>query len=253
MKDATDEANAAVTNNASAQDVADAQAKVAAAQATLDSAKAAADIDAARAAGAKKRAEDKKKEAEAKKKAVGMTTTPSPQSVGPDAPLNTCKDMQSSWDRFKAECDRTQSWDRPGTDCNGLLRRANGCVDVREIYPKPDDTSLSCLMLSVDEETLLQEACKERQKVASAIEPGTFNCGRINRDFVRNDPGGSCGRPDVIVTEDQCLNLPDVAQPGPITGGNPPRPVANAWQWGKILIVDGLGLNGLGFGLPGNR
>ena len=182
-----------------------------------------------------------------------MTSTPIPQGGSPEAPLATCASMKSSWERFKAECDRTQSWDRPGTDCYAFSARASGCLgDIRLITPMPDQ-SMACTRLSVDEATLWQGACDLRQSLASPVEPGSFNCGMFNKDFVLNGVGGVCGNPAALVLEDQCLNTPSIVQPGPVTRGNPPVPVANVLQWGNFLIIDGLGLDGLGFGLSDSR
>lgn len=207
-------------------------------------------------AGKKEReAEKKKEEAEKKRRQAGSSTTATggAGSYDPEGNVGGCPSLKASWARFKEYCDRTNGWDRPGTDCNDLLRRANGCVDVRLIYPAPDQDDL-CRRATVDQRKLLEDACKERQKAMSAVEPGGFICGIPETDLSYATVADPCRNPAAKPREDQCLGdvigLLPTSGPRPITGGFPPMPYADVLLWGEIQVVDGLGLDGLGLSGP---
>lgn len=123
------------------------EAKQAADKAQEDAVKQAAEADEK-----KREAERKRKEAEEKKKKLkasggsgqqnssGGTSSYGSEEFG----LTTCEQLKNSWNRFKSECERAESWDRPGTDCNDVVRNQLGCVDIRLIQPTPDDLTMTC-------------------------------------------------------------------------------------------------------------
>ena len=183
-------------------------------------------------------------EEEAEESGTTEDQTASDQIDGED--VSSCDSMRADWNRFKDECERTQSWERPGTDCNAFLRRANGCVDVTLINPGPDG-DMTCLRGEIDEETLLQGACSEKGKFMLSLEPGSASCGLLDRSSIPNLVD-ICRDPAARPMEEQCPGFGPIGftRPGPVLGGNPPRPYSNVWKQGDIQIVDALRLDGLG-------
>jgi hypothetical protein len=197
---------------------------------------------------AKKEAERKKKEAEEKaKKADTVAGTP----VNGQGGSSTCDNMRSRWDSFKEHCERTGGWDRPGSDCNDLLRRTNGCVDTRLIMPSPegDDT---CRTLTGDQAQAIEEACERQNQVMTPAEPMVDRkCGWLRaQPFFEAGVADICSDPAARPTEDQCLgdgsrDLPTFG-PTPVYGGSTPVPYSDVVAHEGIQIYDSLGLNGLG-------
>lgn len=189
---------------------------------------------------AKKKAEEEREKAnEAKKKAKSSSSTSS-NPGGPDGMLATCADLKSFWDNFKSQCSQTQSWGREATACNDFVRKSCGCVDVREIYPVPDDTSMSCRLLSVDEKKLRQEYCESLPYISvfeDRIYPDCNNVQMQPAPFMF-DPTNICIDPATRPLDDQCLDY-SITLPFPNIGavGNPPIPIPNVVQVGSRLIV----------------
>lgn len=196
-----------------------------------DDAKADAEKKAEAAETAKKEAERKKKEADDKKKKLKGSSSTQQGTGGGSSPgseefgLTTCDQLKNSWARFKSECARTESWNRPGTDCNDFVRRELGCVDIRLIQPMPDDLTMACNRGN----PIHVDACAEKRSVmsiwGSSLEPGDTTC--IATDaFSASIPGvpyspmDMCRNPAARPQEGQCVagisgNTPGTGPAGP--------------------------------------
>jgi hypothetical protein len=179
---------------------------------------------------------------------------PPPQSQLDGANYSSCATRKSQWERFKDMCDRTGGWNRPGHECNEMLRRKNGCVSSWLINPGPDGDN-TCKREVIARETLIREACKRRQQVMSGAEPGDLSCAALDiGKVVVRDFADVCSNPKAMPRDHQACG-PNITPPGatnrPIRG-QPPKPYANATFHNGVQIYDGLGLDGLGIrGLVG--
>lgn len=207
-------------------------------QQEADEARMKADEEKAWAEKTKEEAEKARNKAEErKKKAESSTTATNPGAEGTTA---TCDARKQQWENFKSQCDQTQSWTRPGTACNGFVRASCGCVDIREINPLPDDTLMSCRIVSVDEAELRKQYCKlmpYRSLIEDRIVPDC-DSSQTQPSEIPFDPSSICNNPAVVLQEDQCLDhVVTFPFTTPVTIGDPPFPVPNIVQLGTKLIV----------------
>jgi hypothetical protein len=191
----------------------------------------------------KEEADRKKKELEEKRKKLHGSTggTQQPSSSGASGNgseefgLNTCEQLQNSWSRFKSECERTDSWNRPGTDCNDLVRNQLGCVDIRLIQPTPDDLTMSCRRGNGPHVDVCEKQRLIASKWLSSIEPGDATCAAwdsfsVEIAGVPYSPLDICRNPAARPQEGQCLGkagsenlgtgLPASDSPPKFPGGN---------------------------------
>jgi len=246
-------------------DDADAQKEAAAARSDADAARQEADRARTEADQKKQDADKRAKDADEKAKEAGTSSPPTsnPQSgtqnPGPDDVTSTCH--QAQWEFLKWYCTESGGWDRPGSGCNELLRRANGCVDSNPgaTDPTPDGGQPSCFGLQPDEQELLRIACQAYMKVASPVSDEASNV--CSGQPPPNSQGmwpNICNDPRAMPSEDQCggrTTIPidygsmHIAPIGVPPGANP---VSNLGVFGGVLVYDGLRLNGFGLGgLPG--
>ncbi len=219
----------------------------------------------------KQEAAAKNAEANQKATAAGVPATPTPPPDVPESPegagvggdefSSSCANTQARWELTKWYCTETGGWDRAGSACNEILRRANGCEDSdpRATNPNPEGGSQqSCFWFQPDESNLLIKACQAHQKVESPVgdDPSTDVCKESPPQSVGALWPDICADPRAMPTEDQCggdLPVPISGTnvhivPVPVGVGPGPSPVANVGVLAGVLIYDGLQLNGLGLG-----
>jgi len=188
----------------------------------------------------------KAKAAAAKKKAAGSSDTV-------EGPIFTnCQTRKQQWEFFKAECERTNGWDRPGSDCNDLIRKTNNCVNVRQITPTDTPTpdgDKTCMVGSVSDEEIRKIRCEFRSKFASDV--------TSTQEFFCADEFASsiamfkpkiidiCTDPKAQTLSNQCTEsdivAPVVSPTVPIFGGLPPMPFSDLFENNGRLMYDSLG------------
>lgn len=199
----------------------------------------------------KQEAEEKEKKAEEDSKAADKEAGKETGSYDPDG--NYSSSCDGAWDSFKARCDQTNGWDRPGDKCNDFLRRMAGCVDTREIYPTPDGDNTCTRGSSLNIGDVAEAACRERQKYMSTVEPGDLNCFSARRGvglWPIPNLADVCSDPAARPLEGQCGDSPvPVPVVEPVWSGGPqPKPFRDVGIQDGVQVFDGLMLDGLGFG-----